>query len=79
MQKHVCQFEISVNDVLFFESLEPVKKLKEDINNLRFRQSFVFNNTKEISSIAVLHDKINVVGSFFDVIKTNNIAVVGAL
>ena len=69
-----------MHDFVFLESFEPVQNLKQEVSGFVFGQLFfVFQVLQEIAFVAILHDEVEVVGRFLDVVKFDDVVVVALL
>lgn len=66
-----------MHNLVLGEGSKGAENLNEEFDGLLFRKRFVFFKVlREIAFVAVLEDKVEVVGCFLDVIEFNDVLVV---
>ena len=77
MQKNISQFKIPMHDFISDDSFEGIENLYKELDGLLFRDGFIFLEILlKISFVAILKDEIKVVGSFFDVVQSDDVFII---
>ena len=77
MQKYVLGFNISVIYIFFVEEKKPIGNIFDKIKSLFFlNKSMFFEISLEISCLAILKKKVNIVISLGEIIKFDNIMMI---
>ena len=80
MEEDVGQFEIAMHDFVLDEGFEGVEHLDEILDCFILGEGlFLLEEGHEVALIAVLGDEVEVVGSFLDVVESDDVPVITGL
>lgn len=80
MLENVGKFEVAVHDFVLDKRFEAVEDLEEEVHGFFLGEVLLgFQVLLQISFVAVLHDEIDVVGRFLDIVKLDDVVIVAGL
>ena len=79
MHEDIGQLEIPVHDLILDDGLESIENLYEKFNSLFFRDGFILLEVLlEVAFVAVLKDKIEIIGSFLNIVQSDDIFIIAS-
>lgn len=79
MHEDISQLEIPVHNLILDDGLESIENLYEKLNSLLFRDGLILLEVLlKVALVAVLKDKIEIVGSFLDIVQSDDIFIIAS-
>jgi hypothetical protein len=77
MHQNIRQLKIPVHNLVLHQSLKRIKNLNKELNGLLLIESlFLFEIGRQIALITILQNEIEVIGSFFNIVEFDDVAIV---
>lgn len=77
MHQNIRQLKIPVHNLVLDQSLKRIKNLNKELNGLLLIEGFfLFEIGRQIALITILQNEIEVIGSFFNIVEFDDVAIV---
>ena len=77
MHENISQLEISMHNLVLNNSLKSIDDLYKKLNSLFLRNRLILLQVLlKVPLVTILQDKIEVIGSFFDVVQFDDIFII---